>query len=217
MDFKIGDHAYLKVTPLKGLKRFHVKGKLAPRFIGPFKVLGRRGNVAYQLELPEHLSEVHDVFHISQLRKCVSPPHKQTDYKEVELSPELTYEEKPVKILEESERRTRNKVIRFFRVQWEGHTEDEATWEREDSLLEEYPYLFKEQPKSRDEIPIKGGRFVTTQDLVPKTFFLIIYKMALPYLFGVSIWHLNPFPNFQHWPMLKMDVWLLGLLFPMLH
>ena len=97
--------------------------------------------------------------------------HKQADPKEVELSPELTYEQKPVKILEESERRTRNKVIRFFRVQWEGHTEDEATWEREDSLREEYPYLFKEHPKSRDEIPIKGGRFVTTQDLVPKTFF----------------------------------------------
>ena len=170
MDFEIGDHAYLKVTPLKGLKRFHVKGKLAPRFIGPFKVLGRCGNVAYQVELPEHLSEVHDVFHISQLRKCVSPPHKQADYKEVELSPKLTYEQKPVKLQEDSERRTRNKVIKFFRVQWEGHTEEEATWEREDSLREEYPYLFNEQPKSRDEISNKGGRFVTTQDLVPKTF-----------------------------------------------
>ena len=127
-------------------------------------------------------------------------------YKEVELSPKLTYEQKPVKLLEDSERRTRNKVIKFFRVQWEGHTEEEATWEREDSLREEYPYLFNEQPKSRDEISNKGGRFVTTQDLVPKTFFGLFTKWPCLIYFGYSIMHLNPFPNFQHWPMLKMDI-----------
>ena len=115
---------------------------------------------------------------------------KQADYKEVELSPKLTYEQKPVKLLEESERRTRNKVIKFSRVQWEGHTEDEATWEREDSLQEEYPYLFNEHPKSRDKISNKGGRFVTTQDLVPKTFFLDYLQnghalIYLDFLFGI--------------------------------
>ena len=93
MDFEVGEYVYLKVTPLKGMKRFHVKGKLAPRFIGPFMILARRGNVAYQLELPENLCEVHNMFHISQLRKCISPPHKQTDHKDLELSPELTYKE----------------------------------------------------------------------------------------------------------------------------
>ena len=142
--------------------------------------LARRGNVAYQLELPENLCEVHNVFHISQLRKCISPPHKQTDHMDLELSPELTYKEKPLRILEESERRTRNKVIKFYRVQWDKHSEDEATWEREDSLREEYPYLFEEQPKSRDEISLKGGRFVTTQDLVPQNFIYLFLKMALP-------------------------------------
>ena len=106
MDFEVNDFAYLRVTPLKGLKRFHVKGKLAPRFVGPFRVLARRGDIAYQLELPVHLCEVHDVFHVSQLRKCISPPYKQTDYTDLELSPELTYEEKPIRILEESERHT---------------------------------------------------------------------------------------------------------------
>ena len=180
MDFEVGEYVYLKVTPLKGTKRFQVKGKLAPRFIGPFMILPRRGNVAYQLELPEYLCEVHNVFHISQLRKCISPPHKQADHKDLELSPELTYKEKPLRILEESERRTRNKVIKFYRVQWDRHSEDEATWEREDTLREEYPYLFDERPKSRDEISLKGGRFVTTQDLVPQKFYLSFYKMALP-------------------------------------
>ena len=74
----------------------------------------------------------------------------------LELSPELTYKEKPLRIQEESERRTRNKVIKFYRVQWDRHSEDEPTWEREDTLREEYPFLFKEQPKSRNMISLKG-------------------------------------------------------------
>ena len=97
----MGEYVYLKVTPLKGTKRFQVKGKLAPRFIGPFMILAHRGSVAYQLKLPENLCEVHNVFHISQLRKCISPPHKQTDHLGLELSLELTYKEKPLRILEE--------------------------------------------------------------------------------------------------------------------
>lgn len=149
IQFEVNDYAYLRVTPLKGLKRFHMRGKLAPRFVGPFKILARKGTVAYQLELPEELAGVHDVFHVSQLRKCISPPTKQTDFRELELSSELTYEEHPVRILGESERRTRSKVTKFYKVQWDKHTEDEATWEREDLLRTEYPYLFNEQQESR--------------------------------------------------------------------
>ena len=145
----MGEYAYLQVTPLKGLKRFQIKGKLAPRFIGPFKIIAKRGAVAYQLELLEKLTGIHDVFHISQLRKCLSPPTKQADYLDLELSPELTYEENPIRILDESEHRTRNKVTRFYKVQWGRHTEEKTTWEREDWLREEYPYLFHEQPESR--------------------------------------------------------------------
>ena len=109
--------------------------------------------MTYQLDLPEELVGIHDVFHVSQLRKCISPPTKQADYRELELSSELTYEEQPVKILEESERRTRNKVTKFYKVQWDKHTEDEATWEREDLLRTEYPYLFSEQQESRGRDP----------------------------------------------------------------
>jgi hypothetical protein len=69
--FQVGDYVYLKVSPTRGLRRFKIRGKLVPRYIGPFKILEQRGEVAYHLELPPQLSDVHDVFHISQLRKCL--------------------------------------------------------------------------------------------------------------------------------------------------
>ena len=134
---------------MRGLQWFKVKGKLAPRFIGPFYVIARRGTVAYQLDLPKELSDVHDVFHVSQLRKSVSNPEKQVSHENIDVQPNLTYKERPIKILEESERRTRQKTTKFFKVQWSNHTEDEATWEREDFLQAEYPHLFEDQLKSR--------------------------------------------------------------------
>ena len=148
VNFQVGDHVYLRVTPLKGTKRFHVKGKLAPRFIGPFEITARRGEVAYQLELPPELSDVHNVFHVSQLRKCLQVPDKPDLYKDVnhqaiDLQPNLTYRERPICILYEAERRTRSRMIKYFKVQWSNHTEAEATWEREDYLRSEFPYLFK--------------------------------------------------------------------------
>ena len=96
------------MTPLKGTKRFHVKGKLAPRFIGPFEITARRGEVAYQLELPPELSDVHNVFHVSQLRKClqvlVKPDlYKDVNHQAIDLQPDLTYRERPICILDETE------------------------------------------------------------------------------------------------------------------
>ena len=87
---------YLRVTPMKGVKRFQTRGKLAPGYIGLFPVMFRVGTVAYQLELPPEFSEVHNVFHVSQLRRCISPPKKRTDLAEIELAKDLTYEEKPI-------------------------------------------------------------------------------------------------------------------------
>ena len=112
---------------MKGVKRFQTRGKLAPRFIGPFPVMTRVDAVAYQLELPPELTDVHNVFHVSQLRRCISPPKKKTDLAEIELAKDLTYEERPVKILDQMERVTRSKSQTFYMVQWMHHTESEST------------------------------------------------------------------------------------------
>jgi hypothetical protein len=112
LSFEIGDFVYLKVSPMRGTRRFKVKGKLAPRYVGPFKIVDRKGEVAYQLELPPQLSNVHDVFHVSQLKKCLRVAEGQLPMEELDLGGDLTYSERPVKILDMAERVTHNKVIR---------------------------------------------------------------------------------------------------------
>jgi hypothetical protein len=144
--FNVGDFVYLRITPLKGMQRFHVKGKLAPRYIGPFKILDRKGAMSYKLELPPKLSEFHDVFHVWQLRKCLQVPNKpeaftEIDHNSIDLNSDLTYRERPIRILEEDIRLTRRHKIKMYKVQWSNHTEDEATWEREDYLRREFPGL----------------------------------------------------------------------------
>ncbi|WVZ70419.1 hypothetical protein U9M48_019090 [Paspalum notatum var. saurae] len=145
LSFKVDDHVYLKVSPMGGIRRFNMKGKLAPRYIGPFKILEKKGEVAYRLELPPSLSGVHDVFHISQLKKCLRVPEEQAPLEGLEVQEDLTYTEYPVKILDTSERSTRNKGIKMCRVQWSHHTEAEAIWERKDELKAAYPALFANQ------------------------------------------------------------------------
>jgi hypothetical protein len=141
--YQPGDQAYLRVTPMKGTHRFGIKGKLAPRYIGPFRILARRGQVAYKLELPPQFSHIHDVFHVSQLRRCFKEsPHRAVDHEMLDLQDDLSYKEHPIRILDQAERRTRQKITKFLKVQWSNHTEDEATWEREERLRGEYPDLF---------------------------------------------------------------------------
>ena len=143
MAYEIGDKAYLRVTPLKGTHHFGIKGKLAPRYIGPFLILAKRGEVAYQLELPPHLSRVHDVFHVSQLRRCFSDPIREVDHETLDLQDNLAYREYPVRILDQAERVTRCQNIMFLKVQWSHHSEREATWVREDHLRLVYPTFFR--------------------------------------------------------------------------
>jgi hypothetical protein len=142
--FEVGDYVYLKVSPMRSVKRFNMKGKLAPRYVGPFKVITRCGEVAYQLELPENLSGVHDVFHVSQLKKYLRVPEEQISFDELTIREDLTYEEYPVKIVETAERVTRSWVIKMCKVQWNRYSEAEATWEREDELRKSYPQLFEQ-------------------------------------------------------------------------
>jgi hypothetical protein len=147
--FEVGDFVYVKVSRMRGLRRFKVRGKLAPRFIGPFKILGKRGEVAYQLELPPQLSDVHDVFHVSKLKKCLRVPKEQIPMKDLDAKEDLSYQEYPIKILETFERITRNKRIKMCKVQWSHHTEEEATWEREEELKAEFPSFFSDPFESR--------------------------------------------------------------------
>jgi hypothetical protein len=142
LEFKEGDHVYLKVSPIWGMRRFKVKGKLSPRFIGPFLILKRVGEVAYQLELLDHLADVHDVFHVSQLKKCLRVPEEQLSMEDLSVQDDLTYTEYPIKILDTLTHVTRSKVIKMCKVQWSHHGEDEATWEREEELRVGFPHLF---------------------------------------------------------------------------
>jgi hypothetical protein len=147
ISFQVGDFVYLCVIPLKGMQRFHVKGKLLPCYIGPYKILERHGEMSYKLELPPKLSEFHDVFHVSQLRKCLQAPNKPETFKEIDqdsidLNHDLTYHVRPIRILEKDVRLTRRRKINMYKVQWSNHTEDEATWECEDYLRREFSELF---------------------------------------------------------------------------
>ena len=139
---------------------------MAPRYIGPYQVLKKVGAEAYRLELPEEMSDIHPVFHVSQLRRCLRVPEAEhVPVETIDLQPDLRYQEIPVKILDTVTRRTRNTEVRICRVQWSRHGVEEATWEREDALKKEFPHLFRSQPNLEDEIHFKWGRFVTSQNL----------------------------------------------------
>jgi hypothetical protein len=106
LSFEVRGFIYLKKSPMRGLRFFKGRGKLAPRFIGPFKILKRRGEVAYQLELPPQLYDVHDMFHVSQLKKCLCVPEEQIPTEDLDAKEDLSYQEYSVKILETTERVT---------------------------------------------------------------------------------------------------------------
>jgi hypothetical protein len=137
--FQVGDFVYLKVSPTKGVTRFGIKGKLAPRYVGPFEILVQSGSVAYKVKLLEHLSAIHNVFHVSQVKKCLQVSDKVVEVSDVNLEPDLTYSEHPIKIVDQKERVTRRKTTKFYKVQWNKHSEDEATWESEDFLNSQFP------------------------------------------------------------------------------
>jgi hypothetical protein len=127
LEFEDGNHVYLKVSPMKGVKRFGVKGKLAPCYIGPFSILEKCGSMAYKLELPPLLVGVDDIFHVSQLKKCLKAPVDVVLLDVTPLESDLMYPKHPVKILDQKDRVTRRKMIKFYKVQWSNHTKEEAT------------------------------------------------------------------------------------------
>ena len=144
LTFEVGDYVYLKVSPMKGVQRFGVKRKLAPRYVGPYQIIERKGNVAYKLQLPLEMSTIFNVFHVSLLKRCLRIPDEAIAPTNIKLQLDLTNEEKPIRVLEEMERVTWSKVIKFYKVVWNNHSEQDAMWEREDYLREVYPAFFKE-------------------------------------------------------------------------
>ena len=128
---------------MKGVQRFGVKGKLAPRYVGPFLISEQCGPVAYRLKLPAHLSGVHNIFHVSQLQKCLRVPEKVIDIEKLQLEPDLVYPEYPIKIVDHKTRVTRNQTSDFYKLQWSNHSEREATWETEEFVRTKCPELLQ--------------------------------------------------------------------------
>ncbi|KAL0561587.1 hypothetical protein IC582_002021 [Cucumis melo] len=143
LDFEVGDKVFLKVAPMRGVLRFERRGKLSPRFVGPFEILERIGPVAYRLALPPSLSTVHDVFHVSMLRKYVPDPSHVVDYEPLEIDENLGYVEQPIEVLAREVKTLRNKEIPLVKVLWRNHRVEEATWEREDDMGSRHPELFE--------------------------------------------------------------------------
>lgn len=142
LEFEEGDYVFLKVSPSKGIMRFGKRGKLAPRYVGPFRISKRVGEVAYQLELPQEIAAVHDVFHVSMLRKCLTDESHVLPLESLDLQEDLTIHEEVVQILDRKDQVLRNRVIPLVLVLWKHHGHEEATWEREEDVRDVYPYLF---------------------------------------------------------------------------
>ena len=142
LHFDAGEKVFLKVSPFRRILRFGLKGKLSPRFIGPFEILECVGDLAYRLALPPYLSSVHNVFHVSLLRRYVADESHVLHPTEVQLNPDLSFVERPVSILDRKDKVLRNKTIPLVLVQWQRRGTEEATWELESRMRSEHPELF---------------------------------------------------------------------------
>ncbi|XP_058103496.1 uncharacterized protein LOC131247069 [Magnolia sinica] len=133
---------WAEVSPIKGLMRFKKKGKPAPHFVRPFEILDRVGAVAYRLALPISLVNIHNVFHISMLKKYMPDKLPIVSCKQVKLTDDASYTEEPIRILDYKEQVLRTKMIPLVKVIWSHNREEEVTWEREVEVKEKYPHLF---------------------------------------------------------------------------
>ncbi|KAL5578429.1 hypothetical protein UlMin_020128 [Ulmus minor] len=142
LQFDVGNYVFLKVTPRRGVTRFGVKGKLAPRYIGPFEIMSRVGEVAYRLALPPQLGHVHNVFHVSMLRKSEPNFSHVIQWDKVPIQENATYEEMPLQILGWKLKVLRKREIPLVKVLWQHHGIEDSTWELESEILERYSHLF---------------------------------------------------------------------------
>ena len=131
--------------PKRGVVRFGKRGKLSPRFIEPFEILERIDTVTYRLALPPSMSGVHEVFHVSMLRKYTPDPAHVVDWGQIEVDTDGTFEEGPVCILDSHDQVLRRKTVRLVRVLWQHYGVEESTWEREDTMQTTYLFLFMDE------------------------------------------------------------------------
>jgi len=142
LEFSEGDHVFLKVTPKLGLRGIFKTKKLCPRYVGPFQILRRVGSAAYQLALPPAMSGLHDVFHVSQLKKYILDPFEPVELDSIELKSDLTFQPELEQIVDRDVKSLRSKVIPIMKVVWKGSLDSEATWELESEMLNQYPQMF---------------------------------------------------------------------------
>ncbi|GJT65218.1 retrovirus-related pol polyprotein from transposon TNT 1-94 [Tanacetum coccineum] len=155
MEFQVGDKVMLKVSPWKGVVRFGKRGKLNPRYVGPFKVLKKVGAVAYKLELPQELSRVHNMFHVSNLKKCYSDDPLVVPLEGLQVDDKLHFVEEPVEIMDHEVKQLRRSRVLIFKVRWNSRRGPEFTWEREDQFRKKYPHLFtKTAPSSNESVGV---------------------------------------------------------------
>ncbi|KAK6145824.1 hypothetical protein DH2020_019693 [Rehmannia glutinosa] len=143
LEFEVGDEVFLRLSPRKGLINPKKGGKLSPRYIGPYKILQRIGKLAYQLELPAPYAGMHDVFHVSRLKKYQPDPEHIITQDTPPLMENLSYTERPIQIIDQHIRQLRKREIPMVKVVWQNHNRDEdATWEMEEDMRNQYPELF---------------------------------------------------------------------------
>nr|GEV77365.1 putative reverse transcriptase domain-containing protein [Tanacetum cinerariifolium] len=142
LEFSVGGLVLLKVSPWKGVVRFGKKGKLAPRFVGPFEITKRIGPVAYRLRLHKELNGVYDTFHVSNLKKCLADPTLQIPLEEIQVDAKLNFVEEPAEILEREFKKLKRSRIAIVKVRWNSKRGHEFTWKHEDQMKLKYPHLF---------------------------------------------------------------------------
>ncbi|GJZ99098.1 putative reverse transcriptase domain-containing protein [Tanacetum coccineum] len=142
LEFEVGDRVMLKVSPWKGVVHFGKKGKLAPRYVGPFEILERIGPVAYRLRLFEELSGVHDTFHVSNLKKCLADASLHVPLDEIKVDKTLRFVEEAVEIMDREIKSLKRSKISLVKVRWNSKRGPEYTWECEDYMKSKYPQLF---------------------------------------------------------------------------
>ncbi|XP_059287700.1 uncharacterized protein LOC132040996 [Lycium ferocissimum] len=142
---------------MKGVMRFGKKGKLSPRYIGPYEIVRKVGQVAYELDLPPDLESVHPVFHVSMLRKCIGDPSRVVPVDDVQVTEQLSYEEVPIAILDRQVWRLRTKDVASVKVLWRNNNREEMTWEAEEDMKFRYPHLFPPPEETQAETPLSSG------------------------------------------------------------